>query len=116
LCGLTLAQNHSIGSRNEMPQSLVEVQNAAANAAGTFPGDSWKRVSSLERAGRSKDKLAAARQYADSIHSSAVMIIQGGEVVDQWGDIDTKLSSYSVRKSLISALLWNLFGRRRYRR
>jgi hypothetical protein len=24
LCGLTLAQNHSIGSKNEMPQSLVE--------------------------------------------------------------------------------------------
>jgi hypothetical protein len=24
LCGLRLAQNHSIGSKNEMPQSLVE--------------------------------------------------------------------------------------------
>jgi hypothetical protein len=24
LCGLTLAQNHSIGSKNEMPRSLVE--------------------------------------------------------------------------------------------
>jgi hypothetical protein len=24
LCALTLAQNHSIGSKNEMPQSLVE--------------------------------------------------------------------------------------------
>jgi CubicO group peptidase (beta-lactamase class C family) len=32
------------------------------------------------------------------------MIIQGGEVVDQWGDFDKKISSYSVRKSLISAL------------
>ena len=32
------------------------------------------------------------------------MIVQGGEVVDQWGDIDKKISSYSVRKSLISAL------------
>jgi CubicO group peptidase (beta-lactamase class C family) len=104
LCGLTLVQNHSIGSKNEMPQSLVEIQNAAANSSRTFPGNSWKHVASLEGAGWSKDKLAAARQYADSIHSSAVMIIQGGEVVDQWGDIDQKLSSYSVRKSLISAL------------
>jgi CubicO group peptidase (beta-lactamase class C family) len=32
------------------------------------------------------------------------MIVQGGEVVDQWGDIDQKIDSYSVRKSLISAL------------
>jgi hypothetical protein len=30
--------------------------------------------------------------------------LSGGEVVDQWGDIDKKISSYSVRKSLLSAL------------
>src|ERR1700674_3965198 len=29
---------------------------------------------------------------------------QGGEVVDEWGDFDQKLDSYSVRKSLLSAL------------
>jgi len=72
----------------------------------TFPGTSWNRVYSLEAAGWSKEKLSAARKYAasDSIHSSAVMVVQGGEVVDQWGDIDRKIDSYSVRKSLISAL------------
>jgi CubicO group peptidase (beta-lactamase class C family) len=32
------------------------------------------------------------------------MIVQGGEVVDQWGDFDKKIDAYSVRKSLISAL------------
>jgi hypothetical protein len=32
------------------------------------------------------------------------MIVQGGEGVDEWGDVDKKISSYSVRKSLISAL------------
>ena len=72
----------------------------------TFPGASWNRISSLQAAGWSEQKLAAARNYAasDSIHSSAVMVVQGGEVVDQWGDIDKKIDSYSVRKSLLSAL------------
>ena len=72
----------------------------------TYPGESWSHVSSLEKAGWSKEKLAAARQYAqtDSIHTSAVVIVQGGEVVDEWGDFDQKLDSYSVRKSLLSAL------------
>jgi CubicO group peptidase (beta-lactamase class C family) len=72
----------------------------------TYPGKSWSPVSSLENAGWSKEKLAAARQYAqtDSIHTSAVVIVQGGEVVDEWGDFDQKLDSYSVRKSLLSAL------------
>lgn len=32
------------------------------------------------------------------------MIVQGGKVVGQWGDIDKKITSYSVRKSLLSAL------------
>src|SRR5579864_10828 len=71
-----------------------------------YPGKTWPRLSSSEQAGWSTDKLAIAREYAktDSIHTSAVTIIQGGEVVDQWGDIDKKISSYSVRKSLLSAL------------
>jgi CubicO group peptidase (beta-lactamase class C family) len=72
----------------------------------SFPGKSWHSLPSLEGAGWSKEKLALAQEYAngDSIHTSAVMIVQGGEVVDQWGDIDKQISSYSVRKSLISAL------------
>ena len=79
---------------------------AQTKAETSFPGKSWSQITSLEKAGWSQEKLAAARQYAqtDSIHTSAVMIVQGGEVVDQWGDFDQKLDSYSVRKSLLSAL------------
>jgi CubicO group peptidase (beta-lactamase class C family) len=71
-----------------------------------FPGKSWPQIGSLDAAGWSSAKLLIARRYAenDSIHSSAVMVVQGGEVVAQWGDIDKKISSYSIRKSLISAL------------
>ena len=79
---------------------------AQTKAQDSFPGKSWGQLSSSEKAGWSKEKLAAARQYAqtDSIHTSAVVIVQGGEVVDEWGDFDQKLDSYSVRKSLLSAL------------
>src|SRR5579864_3157430 len=69
-----------------------------------FPGKSWAHASAQVEAGWSKDKLAAVRTYADSIHCSAAMIVQGGEVVDAWGDIDKKIDPYSVRKSLISSL------------
>lgn len=92
---------------------LVLASDATGQSAFTqakspeiFPGASWSRMSSLDRAGWSKDKLDLAHQYAasDSIHTSAVMIVQGGEVVDQWGDFDQKIDSYSIRKSLLSAL------------
>jgi CubicO group peptidase (beta-lactamase class C family) len=71
-----------------------------------FPGKSWQPVSSRERAGWSKEKLAAAHDYAatDTIHTSAVMVVQHGAVVDQWGNVDKKIDAYSVRKSLLSAL------------
>jgi CubicO group peptidase (beta-lactamase class C family) len=78
----------------------------STNFRDAFPGASWQRITTPEKAGWSKDRLAAARQFAetDSIHTSAIMIVQGGEVVDQWGDFDKKIDAYSVRKSLISAL------------
>ena len=69
-----------------------------------FPGKSWAHASAATESGWSKEKLAAVRTYADSIQCSAAMIVQGGEVVDAWGDIDKKIDAYSVRKSLISAL------------
>jgi CubicO group peptidase (beta-lactamase class C family) len=90
---------------------IVCVQAAAqsqthAELQDGFPGRSWQHVSSLKRAGWSSEKLAAARAYAkaDSIQTSAVMIIQGGKVIDEWGDTDKKIDAYSVRKSLLSAL------------
>jgi CubicO group peptidase (beta-lactamase class C family) len=72
----------------------------------SFPGKSWQDVPSLKKAGWSKEKLAAAQAYAnaDSIHTSAVMVVHGGQVVDQWGDFDKKIDCYSIRKSLLSAL------------
>ena len=88
--------------------STVAGQSApgSTNSPDAFPGASWQRITTLEKAGWSKERLATARQFAetDSIHSTAVMIVQGGEVVDQWGDFDKKIGAYSVRKSLISAL------------
>jgi len=54
--------------------------------------------------GWSPEKLKAALDFAKASGSSAIVIVQDGLVVDQFGDIDKKISSYSVRKSLISAL------------
>jgi hypothetical protein len=70
----------------------------------TWPGNTWTVASSPEAAGWSGEKLTAAKAYGESIHTSAVMIVRGGEVVYQWGDCGKKITSYSIRKSLISAL------------
>src|SRR5438067_4872782 len=69
-----------------------------------FPAASWQRVESLKSAGWSEEQLDLARRYAESVNSSAVMVIQGGKIIAEWGKVDQKINSYSMRKSLISAL------------
>jgi CubicO group peptidase (beta-lactamase class C family) len=88
-----------VGEDRQSPAAQTRQQDS-------FPRKSWEQVAPLEKAGWSKEKLSAAQQYAngDSIHTSAVMVVQGGEVVTQWGDFDKKIDCYSIRKSLLSAL------------
>jgi len=69
-----------------------------------LPKSKWKVMKNPARHGWSIEKVKAALDFARASGSSAVMIVQDGLVVDQFGDIDKKISSYSVRKSLISAL------------
>jgi len=83
---------------------LHKVRAQEPSKQTVWPDQTWKVARSPETAGWSSERLAAAKAYGDSIHTSAVMIVQGGEVVDEWGDLDKKLTSYSIRKSLISAL------------
>lgn len=75
----------------------------AAASAAQYPGASWI-VAPPDQNRWSAEKLKVAREYSNSIDSSSVMIIQHGLVIAQWGDVDRKISSYSMRKSLLSAL------------
>jgi CubicO group peptidase (beta-lactamase class C family) len=88
------------------PALFAQVTAAPAStpSACPVPGAAWMPATPAEESQWSQEKLAAAKQYADSIHSDSVMIIQHGKVVDEWGDVDKKLTTFSARKSLLSAL------------
>jgi len=68
------------------------------------PKSKWDVMKDPAKHGWSPGKLKAALDFAKSSGSSALMVVQDGVVVDEMGDIDRKISSYSIRKSLISAL------------
>ncbi len=74
---------------------------AADPLADSYPGDAWAAAG---ESGWSTNGLAEARAWSDHIGSSAVMIIQHGAVVAQWGDVAARLKLRSVRKSFVSAL------------
>src|SRR6266496_374075 len=72
--------------------------------AAELPKEKWKVMANPAKHGWSPQKMKAAVDYAKASGSSALMVVQDGVVVAEAGDIDRKISSYSFRKSLISAL------------
>jgi CubicO group peptidase (beta-lactamase class C family) len=70
-----------------------------------YPGELWQKAQTPEQIGWSSEKLAEARAYSKQIGSAAVMIVDGGVVVDSWGDITRRFQCHSMRKSLMSALI-----------
>lgn len=69
-----------------------------------YPGASWEQVATPESAGWSSEKLGLARDYSTTIKTAAVMVVEGGRVIDQWGETATKFNIHSIRKSLLSAM------------
>lgn len=74
---------------------------AASAVATEYPGVEWATHSKV---GWSAPLLQAAREYTRTRQTSSVIIVQGGRVVDQWGDVALKIETQSVRKSFLSAL------------
>jgi CubicO group peptidase (beta-lactamase class C family) len=69
-----------------------------------FPGASWQHVAA-DTGGWSSSKLAKVEAWSQQIGSNAVMVIQHGLVVAQWGHGAWRTPLASVRKSLLSALM-----------
>ena len=69
-----------------------------------FPGLEWKQIVSPERMGFDSSILKEAKEFAASINSSAFMVIVDGKLVDQWGAVDKKYNTHSIRKSFLSVL------------
>lgn len=76
----------------------------AQSGAAAWPGSEWDRTSP-EQAGWDFEALALARDYSRTIGTASLIVVQHGRIVDSWGDIGRRLQLYSVRKSLLSALI-----------
>lgn len=68
------------------------------------PKENWEKYKYIEQSGFSKEKLANAKAYYDSLNSSAFLIIQNGKVVADWGDINRRFILHSTRKGILNSL------------
>ncbi len=80
--------------------------SAALTAAvpAVFPGKTWSVAAKPEEVGFQTKGIAAAVAYSKTIQTAAVMIVQDGVVAAQWGEVDRKFNTHSIRKSFLSAL------------
>ncbi|MBI4907556.1 MAG: serine hydrolase [Acidobacteria bacterium] len=77
--------------------SLVSVLPAAT----VFPGKTWEKRRSAQW---SEAKLRSARAYAGTLKTAAVVIVQDGAIVDEWGEVTKKYMCHSIRKSFLAEL------------
>ena len=82
----------------------VLLRSGPVSAEDHFPGAEWDHAVPAEL-GWSEAGLAQARAFSDEIRSSAVMIIQHGKVVAEWGNTTKRTELASVRKSPLSSLI-----------
>ena len=69
-----------------------------------FPGEQWEKWIKPEAAGWTTAGLKKAQEYTEFLKTSAVIIVQGGKVVDEWGETKRPFRCHSMRKSILSAL------------
>jgi hypothetical protein len=111
----TVYQWHMLAGRRWLLTCYCLVIVIASQVAGSnekkhvfspteYPGQHWIQIKKPEDRGWSSEKLAAAKAYADSIDTAAVIIVDDGVIISQWGETATKFKAHSIRKSFLSAL------------
>lgn len=91
-------------SRRPLRITCLLVASITALSAAVFPGKTWEVAAKPEDHGFSGAKLQLARDYAGTIKTAAVMLVHDGVVVTQWGDVDKKFNTHSIRKSFLAEL------------
>ena len=72
-----------------------------------FPGKDWDKLKSPEIAGFSSAGLEALRTWLKTQHTTGMMVVVGGYVLFEYGDVAHVTKTASVRKSLLGMLMGN---------
>lgn len=77
---------------------------APVAAAPIVPGKYWERVASPEAAGYSGSRLAAVTEKLQTLDTTAMMVVTGGQVLLEYGDTAQLSYLASARKSVLTML------------
>jgi len=81
--------------------------SAALSPTPVFPGTDWERMTDPRPAGFTEAALEAIRQHLEIMPTTGFMLVVGGRVVLEYGDITGLSYIASVRKSVLAMLFGN---------
>jgi CubicO group peptidase (beta-lactamase class C family) len=76
-------------------------------ASVVFPESAWGRIADPTSVGYCAAGLAAVKARAQELHTSAMMIVVGGRILFEYGDVIQVSYLASVRKSVLAMLMGN---------
>lgn len=104
LAPLAAASAQEVGSPEARSLDRSVRTRPAPESREVWPASGWLPTPDPAAAGWSAEGLARARRFADSVGTAAYMVVEGGRVVDTYGDVTRRFRAHSVRKSLLSLL------------
>ena len=84
--------------------ALVATACAPEPEVVVFPGEEWERWSVPEEGGLSSEGLARVEERLQEMSTSAMMVVTGGRVAFEYGDVTEVSYLASVRKSILAIL------------
>ncbi len=76
----------------------------ASEPTPVFPGERWDRIADPSSVRYSAQGLDKAREYVQTIDTTGLMVVVGGKVLFEYGDLEQLSYLASVRKSVLSIL------------
>jgi CubicO group peptidase (beta-lactamase class C family) len=89
-------------------QQPTHAAHAVAERTHVFPAAEWERLPAPEAAGWSAAGLEQLRAHLQGLGTSAMMVVVGGRVVFDYGDLEVQSYLASVRKSVL-AMLYGIY-------
>jgi CubicO group peptidase (beta-lactamase class C family) len=90
------------------PLAAQQPAQAVAERTHVFPAAEWERIPAPEPAGWSAAGLEQLRTHLQGLSTSGLMVVVGGRVLFDYGDLEVQSYLASVRKSVL-AMLYGIY-------
>lgn len=82
----------------------IEEKGVSSDVSFVYPGETWERIKDPSSAGYSAEGLEKVHEYVKTLDTTGLMVVVGGKVLFEYGDLKQLSYLASVRKSILSIL------------